>query len=92
MPSIEFEIGRKEYMRELPPIKLKIGTRGYMHQFIDTFNPNYLRIHGFHVADDGRKCFLETKDGFEIVDEDFFEQPLITYIGNSQWGLAGGQP
>lgn len=79
-------------MRELPPIKLKIGTRGYMHQFIDTFNPNYLRIHGFHVADNGRKCFLKTKDGFEIVDEDFFEQPLITYIGNSQWGLAGGQP
>ncbi|MDY4729884.1 MAG: hypothetical protein SPC26_07195 [Lactobacillus amylovorus] len=32
------------------------------------------------------------KDWFEIVDEDFFEQPLITYIGNSQWGLAGGKP
>lgn len=49
-------------------------------------------VQSFHVADDGRKCFLKTKDGFEIVDEDFFEQPLITYIGNSQWGLAGGKP
>ena len=92
MPSIEFGIVTKEYMRQLPPLKLKIGTRGYMRQFVDTFNPNYLSIHGFHAAGNGRKCFLENKDGFEMVDEDFFEQPLITYIGNSQWGLAGGKP
>ena len=76
----------------MPPIELKIGTRGYRRQFITAFKPDYLRIHGFHVADNGRKCFLETKDGYQVVGEDFFQEPLITYIGNNHWGLTGGKP
>ncbi len=65
------------------PIKLNIGVRGTVREFLNSYTTNFLIDHGW-VIDDPDLLMLQTRKG---VLAEVSPENTVTYIGNNIWSI-----
>lgn len=66
------------------PIKLNIGVRDTVREFLNSYTTNFLIDHGW-VIDDPDLLMLQTRKG---VLAEVSPESTVTYIGNNIWSIS----